>query len=282
MASLPEFRKFVVHGEETSAGTRWKKWIAQLENLLCGLDINNDARKKALLLHYGGDEIFDIVHTMSEEDQGIGSTVNTGTPDVPVLVPNEYAVLKTSLSDHFTPKKNTSYETFKFRQTVQNQDESIDTFATRLRTMASLCDFRNADREILAQIIQGCSSTRLRRKALKDDMSLTNVLAEARALELSDARAAEIETVVAPATVHALYNPQRPSRPSGSQHGDSHQRFQTPAGVSVRGPSRGDELYRQRTSSSQNSRRCRYCGGATPHWTGCPAKGKDCKKCGKI
>ena len=44
-----------------------------------------------------------------------------------------------------------------------------------------------------SQIIQGCHSTQLRRKALRDDTDLTGLLSTARALELSEKHATEIE-----------------------------------------------------------------------------------------
>ena len=33
MSTLPQFTKFDIHDEPTSVGTRWKVWIADLENL---------------------------------------------------------------------------------------------------------------------------------------------------------------------------------------------------------------------------------------------------------
>ena len=68
-------------------------------------------------------------------------------------VPDEYGVAKRSLTEFFTPKKNTTYEIFKFRQGSQNSGETIDSFYTRLRTLASTCDFHDADKEILSRIL---------------------------------------------------------------------------------------------------------------------------------
>ena len=142
-----------------------------------------------MLLHYIGEEAYDIFDSFTDTPKGIGAVRHTDDGDEP----DEYAAAKKSLTDYFTPKRNTAYEVFKFRQAVQNAGESMDAFHTRLRSLASSCDFHNTEREILSQIIQGCCSSRLRKRALKDDMTLANVLAEARASELSDARAAEIE-----------------------------------------------------------------------------------------
>ena len=93
---------------------------------------------------------------------------------------------------------NTSYEIFKFRRALQNPDENLDAYHARLRTLA--CDFENTDREILAQILQGCMSSKLRRKALRENSSLKQVVAQARAIELAHVRATEMEEK----EIHAL------------------------------------------------------------------------------
>ena len=63
--------------------------------------------------------------------------------------------------------------------------------------MAIFCDFHDIDNEILGQIIQGCTSSRVCRKAPKDSLTLKQVLDEARSLELSESRAAIIENTAA-------------------------------------------------------------------------------------
>ncbi|KAK7091555.1 hypothetical protein V1264_009220 [Littorina saxatilis] len=188
-AALPSFEKFNVFSDEQSASVRWRRWVARFENLLCALDITKDARKKALLLHFCGDEVYNIVESFSEEKKGAGATRQVEGR----AVPNEYVTLRDSLTEYFTPKKNTAYEVLRFRKSTQLEGESIDTFHTRLRALASTCEFHNNDQEILTQILQGCHSQRLRRRALRDNFDLDHLLAEARDLELSETRAVEIE-----------------------------------------------------------------------------------------
>ena len=53
MVSLPPLQ-FIAHQEETNAGTRQHQWAAKFENHLFAINIGNDARKKALSLHYAG------------------------------------------------------------------------------------------------------------------------------------------------------------------------------------------------------------------------------------
>ena len=151
-----------------------EKWISRLENMLVGMDVKDDKRKRALLLHYAGEEESEIFETFTE----------TGT---------DYASAKQKLFDYFPPKKNTVYEIYKFRQAKQEESETVDTFHTRLKRLSINCDFATVDKEIKSQIIQGCHSSRLRRRALREEMKLDTVLSSARALELSDKQATDIE-----------------------------------------------------------------------------------------
>ena len=123
-----------------------------MDNLLVGLDITDDKRKLALLLHYAGEEVNEIFDTFAD----------TGT---------DYATDLTKLDGYFAPKKSTEFEIYKFRQAKQEVNETIDAYHTRLRKVCENCNFINNDKEIKSQIIQCCSSTRLRRKALRDEPS---------------------------------------------------------------------------------------------------------------
>lgn len=63
MAALPHFPTFVVHTEGSTA-TRWKKWKERFENLIVAMNITDKKRQKALLLHYAGEEVHDILHNV--------------------------------------------------------------------------------------------------------------------------------------------------------------------------------------------------------------------------
>ncbi|XP_053381714.1 uncharacterized protein LOC128549223 [Mercenaria mercenaria] len=228
---LPVFSNFVVN--ELAVDSRWKKWCQRLENLLIGLDITNEKRKRALLLHYAGEEVNDIFDTLSE----------TG---------DDYKTALLKLTEYFAPKKCTEYEVYKFRQTKQESSETIDTYHTRLRQLCENCEFAEKDKEIKSQIIQGCQSTRLRRKALKQDITLDELIQEARALELSDKHASEIE--------HGT---------SESANNVTKRKF-TPKKITA-----------NKQNVKQKQRKCRNCGFEYPHKTKCPAQAKECLYCHK-
>ena len=59
MDRLPEFAAFD-YADKADAGPKWEKWIRRLELLFTGMNINDSGRKRALLLHYAGETVFDI------------------------------------------------------------------------------------------------------------------------------------------------------------------------------------------------------------------------------
>ena len=80
------------------------------------------------------------------------------------------------------------------KKAQQNEAQSLDSYHTRLRTLATTCEFTSADKETKDQIILSCKSNALRRKALREDLDLTALLKAGRALELSETQAKELES----------------------------------------------------------------------------------------
>ena len=91
---------------------------------------NGDQRRntKALLLHYSGLEVNEIFDTL--EDTGEDK---------------DYKTAVEKLTAHFNPQVNTTYEVYNFRKAQQNEAESLDSYYTRLRTLAKTCEFTIAD-----------------------------------------------------------------------------------------------------------------------------------------
>jgi len=64
----------------------------------------------------------------------------------------DYKTSVEKITAHFNPQVNTTYEVFNFSKAQQNEGESLNSFHTRLRTLAKTCEFADADREIKEQI----------------------------------------------------------------------------------------------------------------------------------
>jgi hypothetical protein len=176
MANLPHFPQFNV-SDQVSLGLNWERWLNRLENVSVALNITADNRKKAMLLHYAGAEVYD----MYMYDDG-----------------DTYADVKEKISTHFKPTKHTQFRVFEFRQTHQLPNETVDAYVIRLWTLAKDCEFHSIDSEIIGQITQGCTHTSIRRKSLKPDINLKTLLEFARTLESTEKEATLIESSVPP------------------------------------------------------------------------------------
>ena len=142
------------------------------------MDIDDETRKHAyaLLLHYIGSSAFYIFETLTE----------TGDE-------KDYKIAMDRLSEHFTPQRNTDYETYLFRQARQQPTETLDQFTTRLRQLSSTCKFTSVEKEIKSQIILNCSSFHLHRRALRESsLTLKALLDLGRTMEISEKQASGI------------------------------------------------------------------------------------------
>lgn len=248
--TLPVFPSFDVHNEPASIAQRWTKYVKRFTNLMVAMNIKDKKRQRALLLHYAGEDVSDMLDTLADTGEEIDSALD-------------------ERNAYFNPKKNIDYETYVFRQTEPSKGETMDAFATRLtRQLTVTCDFNDVEREIKGQIIQGCSSNRR-----DPTMTLTNILDMARALEQSETQTASIENSTDTKTEmvnhvnkprqnykkkSTKYTAKRPKQPSLSQSSQSHTLHKT--------------------------KKCKYCGYAYLHPEGktCPAKGKECGYCHKL
>ena len=241
--SIPYFPEFEAYSDNASA--RWKRWLSRFKNMMIAMNVDdNDARQRALLLHYAGEQVYDIFETLTD----------TGESD-------DFDKACEKLKAYFSPKKNIEYEVYVFRKEKQVIGETLDTYHTRLRRLAATCDFTDIDREIKTQIVQNCSSCRLRRRALRDaDFSLSAMLAEGRAIELSEKQATDIENI------------------REAEVNIASKRFQK--------TTTQRSQFKKATSNSTVNREnstCYCCGGKYPHPQNkpCAAKGKICNYCQK-
>ena len=226
--SMPCIPAFDPHEDPATVSTRWNKWISRFKNAMTGYGIDSLTRQRCLLLHFGGEALQDIFETLND-------TGNTDELDPAVK----------ALTDYFTPKKNVSYETLKFRAIEPQREETVDQFCTRLRKEAGRCDFHDKEREIKTQILDKWKDDTFLRRAMEKERTLDNLLELARTMEISNMRAKDI----------------------GSRSG---------------GVNKVEQRSQHTSRARQSARKCFQCGYDWPHDGDCPAKGKECHRCGKI
>ena len=143
------------------------------------MNITKDSQKKAMLLHYVGEETCDILETLNIPEPSEGTDV--------------FEVSVKALAEYFEPQKCIDHHVYVFRQQTQKTGENVNEFYTRLQLLARKCEFSNQDIEVKRQIIQGTSSLRLRRKAIEQSLSLEELLKSARAMETANEQTSEME-----------------------------------------------------------------------------------------
>src|SRR5664279_1884851 len=185
LGNIPQIAPFIPDSDPTSAAQRWKRWSDRFDNLVVAMNVTDNKRKKALLLHLAGDAVFDIFE---------GLVLSDIADDADPAVTNVYTVAKGALDAHFNPKKNVEFERYTFRAAKQHADENIDAYHAILRSLSKNCEFTNVDAEIKSHVIQTCLSTRLRRRALTDaTLSLQALIDLGRSMETTEKQTKLIE-----------------------------------------------------------------------------------------
>ncbi|XP_028416349.1 uncharacterized protein LOC114540276 [Dendronephthya gigantea] len=261
--ALPVFPEFNLR-DPSNLAARWEKYLKRFNNLMTAMNITDAGRKRALLLHYVGEEVNDIFDTLADKGDD-----------------NEFKEACDALTKYFTPTKNVSFEIFKFRNLKHESHETVDDFHTRLQIAAKYCEFGdNKDKEIKAQIELGTINKKLRRYSFRTPaLSLTEILNYARTLHETEKQAKGIEGVPrnSPKSccdnsaddVHKVQS-ERPNR----QEMSSNKRFQQPR--------KGSYTQVKPPVTLQSSKRCFRCGYSWPHNGGkCPAEGQRCSNCFK-
>lgn len=241
---------YTVYGD--GGGLEWEAWLRSFEWYLQANKVEDDHDKYVKLMHLAGQKIQELYATLPVPENVSkaprGPLVSGFTPHL-----TEYEMAVAKLNDHFQPKKNTTYERYELRKLKQNDDEKIAAFAMRLRKQAERCDFGdNFEDHVKDQLIEKCSSSRLRRKLLAlGDAKLDVVIREAKAFEAVQEQGQALDEKL-----------------------DNHDKTIEVNKIDTH----------QKAVPSINGRAvvCHRCGytGHRQFDDKCPAKGKTCNKCG--
>ena len=174
---LSGIQQFKPNEDPASLSNRWTAWLKRFERFVVAMDIKDTTRKRSLLLYLADPEVEKIFETIPDNGEE-----------------KDYDVAAKKLTEYFSPKKNTMYEIHLFRKAQQRQGETIDQFYTRLCQLAKTCEFADEKHEIKIQLIERCSSARVRRKALREEaLSLDALLKYGCSLEISEHQVGELE-----------------------------------------------------------------------------------------
>ena len=223
---------FHVDEDNIANAERWDEWIDEVELNFRVSKITEPSQKKDILLLYGGKEVRKL-------DKSLASTISTE---------DEYLLLKTKLTDYFSPKKNKFYNRYVFLNLRPHHRESTASYVARLREKTTGCDFHNDDERILEQLMITSVSQELIRKVIYKKLDLQKTL---EAMQLIEDTTLQVQAMSKPDNIAKV---KRKSKPSKEQMIYDYRRYE----------------------------RCKYCDRHHPKQKEqCPAWGKTCNKCGK-
>ena len=156
------------------------------------------------------------------------------------------------------------YEVYFFCQARQHEKETLAQFETRLRKLAATYEFTDTEGEIKNHIIQQCTNSRIRCRALHEPTwKLADILDFGRSFETGNTQATEIEMSLNSMSLQ-----------------DSHKAKVNKVQIKKRKwPKRETQSNRQLKQTTQSA--CNNC-GLPYHKNGtCLARGQTCKACNK-
>ena len=162
---------------------------------------------------------------------------------------------------------NTIYERYKFNNRSQEPGETIDAYATAVRTLADTCSFGNLKEEMIRdRLVCGISDNALRKKLLQESqLTLEKCMDYCRAAEAANSQLKEISSH-GPDTVNYLSKSKK-----GKPQSQPQLQAQPKLGRNTGSPATKQMIMRD----------CKYCGRRHERKKEkCPAFGKTCNKCG--
>ena len=118
-------------GEPSVIAAKWERWKKSFNFYTAALANVNDARKKALLLHCGGQDLQDIFELFKFDDDVTQENCT-------------FVQAMAKFDSHFAIHRNDTFERNVFRQMTQRDGESTAQYVTRLRQQAKFCNFGDA------------------------------------------------------------------------------------------------------------------------------------------
>ena len=244
----------------------WKRFKQRfkLYNVASGMSKQDDKSQTSMLLHVIGDAALDLYNTF-------------------VFAEGESMKLEKVLDkfeEYCMPKRNITYERYRFFSRAQLPNESVDEYATELRSRAQSCEFSTLKDSLLRdRIICGILDDGLRERLLRqDDLTLDKTLQECRSSELTRTQAQVLSSAGENASIPVDSLSKTKKKSQAGAYGAN--------GVYGAKPKNSNQYPKQSKQNQSkpqvrtNKDACNRCGYRHSK-DKCPAQGQTCKKCGK-
>ena len=124
---------------------------------------------------------------------------------------------------------------FESHEIKQERGETLNAFYRRLKEKATRYEFHDEDREIKTHIIHKTTDSHLRRKALRETMTLNELLTYGNTLEKTDIESKKIERTQESSSpsnqAYSLHNKQRHQQQRSRYNAQAKNQQKTPSGT---------------------------------------------------
>ena len=255
-----------ISGPAHVVSERWRKWRRSFHFYVTGKGLRDPPQLRALPLHLAGEAVQDV-------HESLNLTFSAG----------EYVYVRTlaELDKQFEVKANQPYERHVFRQMVQQPNETVAQFVTKLKTQAQFCNFQDHDDQIRDQLLHAMADMELREKLLEtDQLTLSIAIEKSRQRETAAAQAKTMSS----STIHGMRDQRRQPqhRHSAPISESPASTFSRPAQSADRSSAAARAPRQMQNGQRQGPRTCYACGmeGHFAKNPSCPAFGKRCSFCG--
>ncbi|CAL1265477.1 unnamed protein product, partial [Larinioides sclopetarius] len=131
-------------------------WRQELDNYLLATEKDDraDKIKIAILLNLLGSEGLEIFNTFKFE---------------PPENKEVYAEVLKRFEEYCIPRQNVVYERYKFFSCVQQEGQTIESYVTQLKTLASTCEFEEQEKGLIRdRIVIGIRDNGLKERLLRE------------------------------------------------------------------------------------------------------------------
>ncbi|XP_053388814.1 uncharacterized protein K02A2.6-like [Mercenaria mercenaria] len=234
--------------------SKWNEWKQRFSFYRTASKLHKDD---------GEIQVATLIYTMGQNADNLLKSFNLSADDS-----KKFEQVLDEFDKHFNPKKNVIHERAKFHSRRQNQGDTAESFIRSLYELFENCAFPGdtKNEQIRDKIVIGILDTNLSEKMqLESELTLEKAVQMARQSEIVKGQ------------VKAQHDKERGSADEVS-HGA---RPKQPLGE-YRAPKQNPAKKKQhRTPMPKGQKQCTRCNRM--HIQGkCPAKGKNCRKCGKM
>ena len=151
----------------------WVEYAERLENYFIANDIEDEAKRRAILLNGVGASTYRLIKTLALPGRPKDLTVEEIVKRVKV---------------HFNPKPSPIIKRFEFNTRCQKEGEKVATFVAALRKIAEHCEYGDVLNDMLRdRIVCGILNKRVQRRLLQEvDLTYAKALDIAQAAETAD------------------------------------------------------------------------------------------------